>query len=146
MSGPLLRLPLVALGLVLAMLLSPAVVFAEEHDCPGGIEVSGNEVISWQPGWQDLGLIGDESHRFSRVSFTDGHPQDRAYLRPTSSRDVNGQRIDAYTFSAVSPDGIWLVCHYRQTLHVLFKPIEAESCAVTWSGRPDEPVESVVCR
>lgn len=90
----------------------------------------------------------DRPHPLQGVAFTDGHPRDRAYLRPTSSSEskTSGHRTDVYEFSSVSEEGVWLVCQYRDTRQSLFHRIRAARCEVTSSNRPDKPVESIACK
>lgn len=120
-----------------------------EQPCPQSITV-GSAVTSSNEGWDVFGPKEREpqSHLLRGVAFTDGHPRDRAYLRPTSTREgaAPGERTDVYEFSPVSGEGVWMVCQYRDTREILFRRIEAGKCEVTSTERPDRPVEDVSCR
>ena len=120
-----------------------------EEICPESIEVS-SEARATDAGWQVLDRPAGHFERYPlrAVTFTDGHPRDRAFLRPASSREnaANGERSDLYEFSGVSGAGIWLVCQYRETRELLFKPVNATVCEVTSTDRPDQPVAAVDCR
>jgi hypothetical protein len=117
--------------------------------CPESIEVS-SEARATHAGWQVLDQPAGHFERYPlrAVTFTDGHPRERAFLRPASSREdaSNGERTDVYQFSSVSAEGIWLVCQYRETRELLFRPVDATVCEVTSTDRPDRPVAAVNCR
>ena len=117
--------------------------------CPESIEVS-SEARATQAGWQVLDRPPGYFERYPlrAVAFTDGHPRDRAFLHPTGGREnaSNGERTAVYEFTAVSGEGIWLVCRYRETRELLFRPVAATVCEVTSTDWPDRPVAAVNCR
>ena len=116
--------------------------------CPESLDVV-SEVRSAPPGWESLGPkeARSERHRLRHVTFTDGHPRARAFLRPTSSRSsASGERTDVYKFSPASQEGIFLVCQYVETRQSVFRPITATACEVTENDRLDKPVQRVSCR
>lgn len=120
-----------------------------QPDCPDSLDVS--KVLA-PPGWEILGAdeTGAARPRLRHVTFTDGHPREKAFLRPTSNRSTaNGDRTDVYMFSPVSKDGIWLVCQYAGMRQSLSRPITATMCEVTENERPenaDSRVRGVVCQ
>ena len=117
--------------------------------CPPAIDVN-SQVHSVHPGWQATSADDKraESHPLAGIAFTNGHPRRQTFLRSASSTKdpKSGARTDVYRFADVSAEGIWLVCQYRQTRQVLFRPISGSVCEVTLSDRPDAPVTSLVCR
>jgi hypothetical protein len=131
------------------LLTLPACVAKGEQPCPQSMTV-GSAVTSSHEGWDVFGPKDREaqSHPLRGIAFTDGHPRDRAYLRPTSSREgaALGERTDVYEFSPVSGEGVWMVCQYRETREILFRRIEAGKCEVTSTERADRPVADVSCR
>ena len=134
------------------MTLALLVVFAgaahAQPACPQSLDVV-SDVRSAPPGWETFGReeAGNEHHRLRHVTFTDGHPREKAFLRPTSSRsNASAERTDVYKFSPVSKDGIWLVCQYVDTRQSLFRPITATMCEVIESDRPGTSLPRVVCR
>lgn len=141
-----------ALSLAVALLLI-AMDARAQPACPDSIDV-GDGRAAPPSGWERLGADEEGGERLRRtlrrVTFTDGHPRERAFLRPTSSRsEANGDRTDVYSFSPVSTEGIWLVCQYAQTRQSLSRSISATMCEVTENDQPDKAgtrVRSVVCR
>jgi hypothetical protein len=118
--------------------------------CPESLQ-PGN--ISVAPaGWEVFGVEEPriKRHSLDRVTFTDGHPREKAFLRPTASlRKSNGDRVDRYVFTPVSEDGIALVCEYAHTRQSLFRLITATTCEVTASGQPQKArqrVRRIDCR
>ena len=92
-------------------------------------------------------VLRPQRRRLRRVTFSDGHPREKAFLRPYSSRsEANGDRTDVYRFSPVSNDGIWIVCQYERTHQTLSRPLTASTCEVTASDRPESRVRSVFCQ
>jgi len=145
-----LRISAARLSILLAALASaPGCRAQADLKCPQSIEVA-SEVRSTHEGWQSFGREDGkpERHALRGVAFSDGHPRERAFLRPASSRESasRGERTDVYRFSGVSKDGIWMACQYRDTRQMLFRPINASTCEVTSTARPDRPIASVVCR
>jgi hypothetical protein len=120
-----------------------------QESCPASILVT-SAVRSNHDGWESFGPeeAEDRPHPLRAAAFTDGHPRDRAYLRPSSSAEnkAAGSRTDVYEFSSVSEEGVWLVCQYRDTRQSLFHRIRATRCEVTATEQPGKPVESIVCR
>lgn len=141
-----------ALSLAVSLLLI-AMDARAQPDCPSSIDV-GDSRAAAPSGWERLGADEEGGERLRRslrrVTFTDGHPRERAFLRPASRRsEANGDRTDVYSFSPVSKEGIWLVCQYAQTRQSLSRPISATTCEVTETDQPDKAdnrVRSVVCR
>jgi hypothetical protein len=118
--------------------------------CPESLEPG--HVPLAPTGWEVFGV--DESaigrHLLHRVAFTDGHPREKAFLRPVATRRAaNGDRVDRYVFTPISADGIALVCEYAGTRQSLFRRIEATRCEVTQSDRPKnarQRVRRIDCR
>lgn len=150
------RHPLKLTSVVLMLcVLVPAVGCSEEviYVCPPTIKVE-SKVSSLPEGWQTLSSQSNSSfpHSLEYATFTDGHPNMMAYLRPTSEESLpeKGSRKfqnSTFEFSGVSPDGIWLVCAYRQTEAIIFLPLpdDKKICVVTSSNQEDEPVSKIVC-
>jgi hypothetical protein len=125
-----------------------AVVARAQPDCPSSLVVG--DLREAPPlGWERLGAHVESSERRSlrRVTFSDGHPREKAFLRPYSSRlEANGDRTDVYRFSPVSNDGIWIVCQYEHTHQTLSRPLTASTCEVIESDRLERRVRSVFCQ
>ena len=125
-----------------------AVVARAQPDCPSSLVV-GDLREAPPSGWERLGAHEESSEPRSlrRVTFSDGHPREKALLRPYSTRsEANGDRTDVYRFSPVSDDGIWIVCQYEHTRQMLFRPLTASTCEVIESDRPERRVRSVWCQ
>jgi len=125
---------------------------AEEwtYICPSEIVVAW-KVSSLPAEWQTLSTDAGATarHPLASATFTDGHPQELAFLRATAGVDTVTTkgliRTSVYEFSGVSPDGIWLVCQYHNTPAIIFRKLSASHhrCEVTQS---DEGVRSIQCR
>lgn len=126
---------------------------AEEwtYICPSEIVVAW-KVSSLPAGWQTLTTDAGipVRHPLASATFTDGHPHELAFLRPTAEDATvttkGSIRTSVYEFSGVSPDGIWLVCQYHNTPAIIFRklPASVQRCEVTQSE--DEGVQSIRCR
>lgn len=119
--------------------------------CPPEIAVTW-EVSSLPPEWQTFRTDTSNSvrHPLASAAFTDGHPKELAFLRPTAGDAADTAagsiRTSVYNFSAASPDGIWLMCQYHNTPAIIFRklPISHKECKVTQSE--DDNVRSIRCR
>lgn len=126
---------------------------AEEwtYICPSEIVVEwkvSSLPAEWQTLTTDAGI--PVRHALASVMFTDGHPKELAFLRPTAGDATvttkGSIRTSVYEFSGVSPDGIWLVCQYHNTPAIIFRKLPAshQRCKVTQSE--DEGVRSIQCK
>lgn len=123
-----------------------------EYLCPPYITVT-SSIEALPMGWQALkrGSDKENKHFLEYVVFSDGHPQDLAYLRPVLVEEVviGGEEFSKSVFdlSGVSPSGIYLVCGYYRTTFILSKAIGAmyQECEVLRSSA-DKNIESVKCR
>ena len=136
----------------LAFLVTSFICFAAvaraQPDCPGSLVV-GDLRQAPASGWERLGAQEERGapRNLRRVTFSDGHPREKAFLRPSSSRSgANGDRTDVYKFSPLSKDGIWIVCQYEDTYQTLSRPLTASTCEVIASDRPERRVRSVFCQ
>lgn len=106
--------------------------------CPPEISVAWN-ILSPPTGWEVSGnREGQKSaHFLVSLTFSDGHPDDGAFLRPASIRELNtkgkGETIEQYNFSDRVNNTIWLVCMYGNTPAILSKtiPQKIQSCEVS---------------
>ena len=124
-----------------------AAVARAQPDCPSSLV--GDHREAPPSGWERLGAPEESSapRSLRRVTFSDGHPREKAFLRPSSSRsEANGDRTDVYRFSPVSKDGIWIVCQYEDTHQTLSRPLIASTCEVIASDRPEWRVRGVFCQ
>lgn len=105
--------------------------------CPPEVSASWNIPVP-PKGWD---VSGDQDNRLVvhylvSVTFSDGSPENGAFLRPTEIRelDVKGESvvIEKYDFSDRVNPTIWLVCKYGNTPATLTKsiPEKVESCEV----------------
>jgi hypothetical protein len=137
--------------LMLIAWLTPATAGAadSQYVCPATIEAAW-QITSPPDGWESFAGSVAERHHLSGVTFTSGHPRDRAYLKPydTSKPGANELGTTRYRFSATYPGGIWLVCGYRNTPAIIFKrlPDTPVDCTVIWRARPGPSVQSITCR
>ena len=129
--------------MLLALFAAPA---QSELACPESLDIGRAQVAP--AGWERSGVAGSGTmrHQLRRVTFTDGHPREEAFLRPTSSRlGDKGDRTDLYVFSAVSIEGIALVCQYADTPQSLFRRIAATMCEITINDQ-EKRVRRISCR
>ena len=106
--------------------------------CPPEISVSWS-IPSPPTGWQVSNIPEDLSaeHYLVSVTFSDGPPEEGAFLRPTVTRDSKveggGSVVEIYDFTSRVNSTIWLICRYGNTPAILSKNIssEVESCEVS---------------
>jgi hypothetical protein len=135
-------------SLAASLILLFAVVARAQPDCPSSLVVGD---LRGEPpsGWERLGTQeqGTERRSLRHVAFSDGHPREKAFLRPDSNRlEANGDRTDVYRFSPVSKEGIWIVCQYEHTRQILTRPLTASTCEVIENDRSQRRVRSVLCQ
>ena len=140
------------LCILLVLVSTNCVAEDAEYICPPYITVVAS-IKSPPPGWHVLKPDSDKSakHFLEYVVFTDGHPRDLAYLRPTLEKRMkfgeNEFIKSVFDFSGASPDGIYLVCGYARTTEILLKPIGTTHtiCEVV---RSDEikTIKSIKCK
>lgn len=83
--------------------------------CPVSISVYNTAVLpsdKWERGRREK--EGESEHAFSAIVFTEGHPDEKAFLRPSEIVKKNGRKIDIFDLSSVIKD-IWIVCFYEKT-------------------------------
>ena len=119
--------------------------------CPPHIAVS--EAIKSRPSeWQvfNQDIDNNAKHYLEYVSFSDGHPQDLAYLRPSSEikHKSNNEALTTSVFemTGVSPDGMYLICGYAQTTVTLIKSVGSayKVCKVA-SSDVTHVIKSIKC-
>lgn len=139
---------------LLLALLSPVTLDAADslYVCPAEIAASWN-IPSVPEGWETLRATAVVRHWLQSATFSDGHPQGQAFLKPYSAGanapGKKGTRREVYRFPAEYPDGIWLVCRYHDTPAIVFKrlPDTPRSCEVAQSPKAGSPLEQTIrCR
>jgi hypothetical protein len=123
-----------------------------EYSCPPIIKVN-SLIVSPPAGWLAMQSDSDKHNKrfLEYASFTDGHPRDLAYLRPSKEEDVviGEETFNKSTFSVdgVSPEGIYLVCGYARTKATLAKAIGSthSECMVLRSTATNT-VKSISCK
>lgn len=122
---------------LITMFLAPACsTHAEDvFRCPPEISVSWS-IPEPPTGWDVSGAQEGRRvvHYLVSVTFSDGAPEDGAFLRPTETRELKGGGavIEKYDFSDRVNPTIWLICRYGNTPATLSKsiPEELKSCEV----------------
>ncbi|BBA36216.1 hypothetical protein sS8_4286 [Methylocaldum marinum] len=121
------------------------------YRCPPEVSVSWS-IPAPPTGWDVSGAQEGPrvAHYLVSVTFSDGPPENGAFLRPALTREVEVDGgsvvIERYEFSDRVNPTIWLVCRYGNTPATLTKsiPAEMESCEVK---RPKDLSEQEVrCR
>jgi hypothetical protein len=122
--------------LVIVILAHACSTHAEDvYRCPQEVSVSWSIPVP-PTGWDVSGVQKGRRvvHYLVSVTFSDGSPEDGAFLRPTATRELEdeGVVIEKYDFSDRVNPTIWLVCRYGNTPATLTKSIPAklESCEV----------------
>lgn len=127
---------------VLLLLFAAALSGAEfEMSCPATLRVEQKAVGSAPDGWE--AVTGTDVRALVNVEFSDGHPKDRAVLRP----DNDSRRTAKYEFHPVAGQGTWLACTYKETSAKIAKrlPDDATSCVVEYSGQAARPIARIRC-
>jgi hypothetical protein len=111
------------MALVAAVLSGAATDF--EMNCPATARIEQKAVDSGD-GWESVS--GLEVRTLVNVEFSDGHPKDRAILRPGSE----ARRVATYEFETVQSP--WLACTYKNTGAKIAKrlPEGVKSCSVAY--------------
>lgn len=107
------------------------------YRCPSEVSVSWNIPVP-PTGWDVLSTKEGRrvAHYLVSLTFSDGPPENGAFLRPTVKRELkaNGGSVDIekYDFSDHVSPKIWLVCKYGNTPATLTKSIfeAVKSCDV----------------
>lgn len=125
--------------------------------CPASVDAV-SSVQNPPDGWQTLSPPTAKSYPLAGASFSNGHPQQQAFLKPYSSELIrrpssvapSGARRITYRFSGAYDDGIWLLCTYQNITPQLFQrlPKLPKSCDVTYSPSPAKQGQAlkIVCR
>ena len=112
--------------------------------CPTDISASWN-IASVPDGWDTLRSENIARHRLRAATFTDGHPKNQAFLKPynadVSARTQKTRLEDVYHFSGEYPNGLYLVCSYRNTPAILFRrlPDTPKTCEVPYFEQDPRP-------
>lgn len=96
------------------------------HVCPAHVSVA-SQITPLPEGWEVIGTGTTTIHQLLGATFADGHPKGQAFLKPyKTDRNTAGKksiRTQVYRFPAKYPDGIWLVCTYRNTPMILSRQL-----------------------
>jgi len=116
------------------------------YKCPPEISVRWS-VDSVPSGWETSAAAENlVRHFLSAVTFSHGHPRERAFLRPANREELgDGKTREFYQLSYPdSPQG-WLICMYLNTPATVFKPLvkRHQSCEVTYAS---QTISAIECR
>ena len=121
------------------------------HVCPSEISVA-STVNTVPNGWQLRGSSpGLVVHQLTGATFSDGDPEEKAFLKPHEmSSDTAGRRHkQTYRFTARYPDGIWLICTYQGTTVNLTKRLSdtPRQCSVSQiADRSGSVKQTITCQ
>jgi hypothetical protein len=108
--------------------------------CPAEVQVEQKATVvpeGWEP------AVVPTRHLLANAEFSDGHPRDRAILRPSK----DSRKVARYDFQAASDQGTWLACVYRQTTLKLARklPANVTTCVVEYTGSDAKPIARIRC-
>jgi hypothetical protein len=87
-------------------------------------------------------------HPWDNVSFSDGPPEEQAWLAPDSTQHNGKTIINRWRF-AQSTDGVWLSCDYQGTSLSIALPLPkpVTACEVSYDNTVSPPrATSLTCR
>ncbi len=130
------NLPALLLGL-LGISLNAACV-AANFICPPQLQVS-QEIKDDTKEWKKFNV--DEKYPYIGVSFSQGTPDKKVILAPTSEKKRAGNIVATWLLPPTT-EGYWIACLYNGTSAIIAKQLEANvtSCEVEYDARFSSPV------
>jgi hypothetical protein len=84
---------------------------------------------------------------FSGAAFSDGHPDELAFLRPSAETAAGDDTLDEYDLASVTPEGgAWLICYYKDTPAFLYKKLEPAPARCSASRNKADAAQAAVCQ
>lgn len=126
-----------------ALVLLAGTVNAAPQRCPATLEVE-QHAIGVPAGAQ--AFDAEPRHPWTNVQFSDGPPNEQAWLAPDATRKAGKSFVNAWTFT--SPD-TWMACGYTGTSVILaFRLADSiRSCEVRYDAGVSPPAATTVdCR
>lgn len=126
---------------MLTALLSFAGHVAQAQDllqCPPALKIQQN-IDGEQTGWQALN--SHEKHPYVGVSFSEGTPDKKIILAPSSEKKVRGALLAVWALPK-SADGYWVSCLYAETSVTVARklPDDVTYCEVEYDRNFSQPV------
>lgn len=116
-------------------------------ECPA--KISAAPAVSEVPeGWSASRRAKEQmtEQSFSGAAFSDGHPDELAFLRPSGESMSEGAAMDDYDLSSVTPEGgAWLICHYSDTPAFLFKKLDPKPAKCSTARDKADAAKAAVC-
>ncbi|MDB5946243.1 MAG: hypothetical protein JWQ33_1269 [Ramlibacter sp.] len=103
--------------------------------CPASAEPA--ETAPAPAGWRAWRSDEVRELRLVDVAFSDGPPEERAFITPGSSARRPGGRVDSYDFTSTSYRSVWHNCQYERTTIALVKETDVRGKRSQLSHRPD---------
>lgn len=125
-------------GIALALFTQPLCQASDLLVCPSVLDVE-QTITSTHSGWSLLGTNG--RHRFIGVEFSEGPPDQKAILAPSTESYEQSKMISIWIFPP-SNQGYWVSCMYSNTSAVVTQRLEdgISLCEVEYDGRFSAPV------
>jgi hypothetical protein len=128
---------IVLFPIVFSLYVLPAV--AGMIECPKSIRVRHDIVAkgeSWKP------IPSETEHHLRAAGFSDGPADEKAFLKPDSSRKVKQARTVTWSFGKGGSDSVWLSCSYEGTSVSVTQKVEGRvtECRVSYEEIPNRPV------
>jgi hypothetical protein len=133
-------------AIALAVFALHGFVEASSYPCPASAEPA--ETSPAPPGWRAWRSDEARTLKLRDVTFSDGQPEQRTFIRPVSSSHGPKGRIDKYDFASPTFQDIWLICQYEDTRIALVKQtdIRGKRCQVTYTRQgPKEAPSGIFC-
>jgi hypothetical protein len=119
--------------------------WSAEPLCPARLSVE-QRAVDPPPGFRPFDP--SSTHAWDSVAFSDGPPEQLAWLAPDTTQHRGKSFTNAWTF-APGGNGTWLSCGYTGTSLVLSQPLPdgTRSCEVRYDATMSPPVATAVsCR
>ena len=119
----------------------------ETFTCPEKIHLKAS-VSDTIPGWEVQSIAAD--HFLISTTFSDGHPSQMGYLRPSrtigKNESIMGIESAIYDLSDMMSGEAWLVCQYANTSAILTKQLSKLYSKCEVSLPKDISEQKVVCK
>ena len=134
--------------LILSISLQACASTAKEiYSCPE--QISANTTIQSVPEQWSVDADGSKSHYLVGLTFSDGHPSDEFFLRPSETIENSNSELESgvpvYDLSNLEADHAWLVCMYGNTPVTLVKKLKQPYSTCTVSNNTDSSDIKTTC-
>ena len=133
--------------LILLNLQACASLAEDTYNCPEKIAAN-STILNVPEDWK--ALDSSTQHFLVSSSFSDGHPSQQGFLRPSkiidASESETGTDIEVYDLSSLFNEHAWLVCRYGNTPATLIRELSQHYSTCKVSLPKDTSEQKVICK